>query len=185
MEKLRQAIDAARLAFSRLTQREQTMVVGGSAAAAMIILIGIGLLVSSLINKEQHRVEVKTQQLAQVLALQGEYKARQQERAARLRTLGSSNVRLISLVEDAAKQAGVEIGQLRPEDGEPGPDGVVESRVDLRASGLSADRLQDFLNRIEAGAGIVIVRHLKLTRPYRKDTAEIELTVSTFKLKAS
>jgi hypothetical protein len=185
LEKLRQAIDTARLAFSRLTQREQTMVVGGAAAGSLLVLIMIGMLVSGAINKEQHRVEVKTQQLSQVLALQGEYKARQAERAARLRTLGSSNVRLVSLVEDAAKQAGVEIGQLRPEDGEPGPDGVVESRVDLRASGLSADRLQDFLNRIESGAGIVIVRHLKLSRPYRKDTAEIELTVSTFKLKAS
>jgi hypothetical protein len=184
MNKLRQARDAARLAFSRLTEREQLMVVGGGAASSLLVLLIISMLVGRAIGREQHRVEVKTGLLFQVMGLQGDYQARQAEQAQRMRTLQSSNVRLISLVEDAARQTGVEIGQLRPEDGEPSANGVVESRVDLRAAGLSADRLQAFLNRLDSSNGIVIVRHLKVTRPYRKDTVDIEATVSTFKIKS-
>lgn len=182
-EKIRQLIDNARVALGRLTQREQFMVVGCAAVVALFILLLIGWGVARGIDSVENRVKVKTQQLTDVLALQGEYKARQQEQQARLKSLGSSPVRLVSLVEESAKQAGVDIGQLRPEDGEPSADGVIESRVDLRASGLSVDRLQDFLNRMEASSGVVVVRHLKVSRPYRKDTAEVEISVSTFKLK--
>lgn len=185
MDKLRAAIDTIKVGFSRLTQREQFIAVGGAAGGSLVILLLIGALVSSAIDKEQHRVQVKTDQLMKVLSLQGEYKTRQAERAERLRTLGRSNVRLVSLVEDSAKQSGVEIGQLRPEDGEPSADGIIESKVDLRASGLTADRLQDFINRLESAQGIVVVRRLKVNKPYRRDTAEIELSVSTFKLKGA
>lgn len=185
MQKLRELRQAIRVSLSRLTQREQMLMVGGSLVSLCLLAVIASILVVSATSKLQHRLEVKTTQMGQVLALRGEYLARQEERAQKLRTLGSSNVRLTSLVEDAAKQAGIEIGQLRPEEGEPGPDGVVEMRVDLRAAGLSADRLQEFLNLLEASHGIVVVRHLKVTRPYRKDVAEMEMTVSTFKLKTA
>ena len=91
---------------------------------------------------------------------------------------------MVSLVEEAARKASVNIGQLRPEEGEPSADGVVESVVELRARGLSADRLQDFLTRLEQSRGIVIVKRLKINKPYRKDTVDIELTVTTFKVKS-
>ena len=184
MERLQQWRDQIRLAFERLTQREQLMVVGGSAGAILLSLMLLGLVVSRAIASERGRVRVHTEQLLQVQALQGEFRARQAERQERLRALSASNVRLVGLVEEAARQAGIEIGQLRPEDGEPATDGVIESRVDLRAAGLSADRLQDFINRIEGGPGVVIVRRLKITRPYRKDVADIELTVTTYRLRA-
>lgn len=185
MDKLKELVDSARVAFGRLTQREQLIVVSGTAVAAVLLLLLIGAGVSSAITREQHRVRVKTEQLMQVLALQGEYKTRQAERKQRLDVLARSNVRLVSLVEDSAKQAGVDIGQLRPEDGEPSADGVIESRVDLRASGMSADRLQDFLSRLETAQGVVVVRRLKIDKPYRRDTADIEMSISTFKLKGS
>jgi hypothetical protein len=185
MQRFRELRQAIRVSLSRLTQREQMLIVGGGLGGACLVALIVTLLVGSAITSLQHRLEVKTGQLAQVLALRGEYAARQEERAQRMRTLSSSNVRLVSLVEDAARQAGIEIGQLRPEDGEASPDGVVESRVDLRASGLSIDRLQEFLNLLEAGHGIVLVRHLKVVRPYHKDVAEMELTVSTYKIKTT
>lgn len=185
MQKLRELRQSLRVALSRLTQREQVLIVGGTLVGLCLVVLIASLVMGNVIAGIQHRLEVKSTQLAQVLALRSDYAARQEERAQRLRTLGSSNVRLVSLVEDAARQAGIEIGQLRPEDGEASPEGVIESRVDLRAAGLSADRLQEFLNLLENGHGIVVVRHLKVTRPYRKDVADMELTVSTFKLKSA
>lgn len=184
MNKLRELRRALRIAFGRFTQREQFLLVGGSIVGGALLCTLAALLMGQAIAQQQRRVDAKKDQLAQVLALRGEYHQRQAEHAQKLRTLSTSHVRLISLVEDAAKQAGIEIGQLRPEDSEPGTDGIYESRVDLRAAGLSADRLQEFVNLIENGRGIVVVRHIKLARPYHKDLAEVELSVSTFKMKA-
>ncbi|MBI5509530.1 MAG: type II secretion system protein M [Deltaproteobacteria bacterium] len=185
LSSLRSRLEPVQAAFGRLTQQEQLMVIAAASGVVIIILVGLSLGVSSAIDRAEHRVTVKTDQLTQVLQLQGEYKTRTTEREARLKELGRSNVRLVSLVEDVARQAGVEIGQLKPEDGEPSPDGIIESRVDLKASNLSADRLQDFLSRIEKGPGVVVVRRLKLSKPYKKDTVDVEMTVTTFKLKAS
>jgi hypothetical protein len=173
-----------RLFIGRLTQREQVLVVGGGIVAAALLLVLGGVILSRAIDRQQRSVDSKTQQLMEVLALRGDFHRRQEEHAQRLNALSQSHVRLVSLVEESARTAGIEIGQLRPEDSEPGTDGVYESRVDLRASGLSADRLQEFVNLIEAGNGIIIIRHVKLTRPYKKDVAELELSVSAFKMKA-
>ncbi len=183
-DKLAVKLDALRAAFGRLTQREQLMVIGGGALAILVIMFSVGLLVGSAIDRAEHRVKVKSDQLTQLLQLQGEYKARQAQRQARMRELGRSNVRLVSLVEDLARQAGVDIGQLRPEDGEPSAEGIIESRVDLRATNLSADRLQDFLSRLEKAPGVVIMRRLKVVRPYRKDTVDVEMTVTTYRLRS-
>lgn len=187
MQPLREAIDSVRVAFGRLSQREQLMVLGGSGVGALVILLVVGFLVSGAIRRAEHRVKVKSGQLSQVLALQGEYRSRQREQEDRIRGLKRSKVRLVHLVEDAARQAGVSIGQLRPEEGEPNADGIAESTVDLRASGLSADRLQDFLRRLEqanSSGSIVILRRMKINKPYRKDTVNLELTVTTFKMKS-
>ena len=146
MDKVRELIDSARVAFGRLTQREQLMVVGIGGMAGVIMLLVIGALVSSAITREQHRVKVKTEQLMQVLSLQGEYKTRQLERKQRLETLGRSNVRLVSLVEDSAKQTGVDIGQLRPEDGDPSSrrgDRIARRLARRRPLGRPPDGLSD------------------------------------------
>jgi hypothetical protein len=180
---LKDKIAAAQAAFTRLTRREQVMVLGLVSGAALLVLLVVALLVASALDRSLHRVQVKTDQLTQLLALQEEYKAREMQRQARLKEIGRSNTRLVSLVEDVARQAGVEIGQLRPEDGEANAEGIVESRVDLKVNNLSADRLQDFISRLETAPGVVIIRRLKVSRPFRKDVADVELTITTFHLK--
>ncbi len=185
MDKLREQIALGREAFGRLTQREQLMVLGCAAAVVLTIFALVGMFVSSAISRAENRVKVKTDQLTQVLQLQGEYKARKTEREEKMRELGKSNVRLVSMVEEFARQAGVEIGQLKPEDGEPNVEGVVESRVDLRVGGLSADRLQKFLELIDNSKELVITRRLKVTRPYKRDTVDVELTLTTYKTKTT
>lgn len=185
MARFETGLDSVRLAFSRLTQREQVVVLGGSVAAVLVIVFSTAMWLSSSIGRTEHRIERKSEQLQELFALQGQYKDRQQEREKRLRDLSRGKVKMLStVVEDAARQAGCwdAIGRLQPENGEPGPDGVVESRVDLRVSGLSIDRLQEFLRRLEKSRGIVIVKRLKLNKPYRKDTVDAELSVTTYKM---
>ena len=183
MSKFQEMVDSVQLSFGRLTQREQFFVFGGALAGGLLVLLLVGGVLSSSISKTNHRIKIKSAQLEQLLALQGEYKVRQKQKERQMNKLRRSKIRLVSLVEDVAKKVQVEIGQLRPEEGEPGPDGIVESRVDLRATGLSADRLQKFLDELEKADGMVIVRRLKILRPYKKDVANIELGLTTFKVK--
>lgn len=181
---LRQQLDPIRLAFGRLTQREQFMVFAGAGVGGLVLLLVVGLSVSVAIGRTEHRVKVKTNQLTQVLQLQGEYKARKAEREANLRQLGRNRGSLVSLVEEVARQSGVVIGQIDRDEGEAGPDGIVEKRVDLRASGLSADKLEKFLSRLQSRPGLLIMRRMKVKKPYRKDTLDLELTVATYELRS-
>ncbi len=182
-DRLRAAADPFKAFFARLTQREQAIFAAVTTVLTLALLLGIGTAVGVGLRRQERRLRFKTTQLEAVLALQTDYRARQAERSQRLASLSRAPVRLISLVEASAQKAGVDIGQLRPDEGEANADGIVESRVDLRAAGLSADRLQEFLNLIERSPGVVVVRRLKLSRPYRRDTADIEMTVTTFKAK--
>lgn len=174
-----------RARFERLNEREQAIVSGGAALAMLLVLLLIGSLVSGSIASVQRRIRSKSSQLAEVVQLESEYKAREAERTQRLAELERSNVRLVTVIEQAAQTAGFEIGQIRPEEGEPNEEGVVESRVDLRASELTINRLERFLTEIEKTRGLVIVRRLQIDKPYRKDTLDIEMTVATYKIEKS
>jgi len=185
MEALKQQIQALQQAFGRLGQKERFMTITGGAGFCLLVLLIIGLGFSSKISDTKHRLKKKTEQLLEVMELEGQYKAKQLEHDKRIKSLGKSDLRLVSLIEDVAREVGVEIGQLRPEDGEPNEEGLYESRVDLKASKLSIDRLEKFLNKIQTAKDLVIVDSLKVIKPYRKETLDIEMSVRTLKLKRS
>jgi hypothetical protein len=175
-------IDPIRNSISRLTEREQFAVAGGAAAAVLIIFFTFGFFISRAIHKAETRVRTKSAQLTEILAMESVYRAKQQEHEEQVRELSRSKTRLVSIVEQVGREAGIEIGQLRPDDSEPNAEGIIESRVDLRAAGLSADRLQKFLSSIEKSKGAVL-RRLRVNKPYKKDTVDIEVTVTSYKLK--
>nr|ADD93380.1 hypothetical protein [uncultured marine bacterium MedDCM-OCT-S01-C143] len=85
-------------------------------------------------------------------------------------------------MEQAAKGAGVDLRDISPSSGKPNDSGVVESRVKLKARNLSADRLQDFLKRLEASPGDIVLRKVDVSKPYRKDTLELEVLVMSYRV---
>jgi hypothetical protein len=183
MNNLRARLEALQAAFARLTQREQFLVIGTTLLVCVFVMVGIGWLVGDAIGRAEDRVKIKTEALTEILTKEGEYRAREQSQKARLRSLrGQSKVRLVKIVEDAAKASGVAIGQLSPDDGEPSAEGVIKSRVELRASELSIDRLQDFLARLQSAPGVVTVERLKVNKPYRKETLNVDMTVTTYRV---
>lgn len=176
-------VEKVREGFAALTLREQILVLSTAGLVVVMGLVGAGWGISSAIGRAEQRLKSKAQALEDVLSLEGEYRTKQDAQKERLQRLSGSQVRLVKLVEDAAKESGIEIGQLRPEDTEPNPEGIITSRVDLRAQNLSVDRLKDFLERLENAPGIVIVDRLKIDRPYKKDTLNIDVTVTTYRMK--
>ena len=73
------------------------------------------------------------------------------------------------------------MGRLNASEGQEAAGGIVETRVDLRATGLSADKLQEFLNLIENSPQTVFIRRLQIVRPYKKDMVDVEMTIVSFK----
>ncbi len=169
-------------AFARLTQREQVLVAITSALVMAFFFFITAFMFGGAISRAEARIESKTHDLNYVLRMQGEYKTRKEDRKRRLSSL-RGRTKLVKIVERAASSAGVEIGQLRPEEGEPDSEGIVESRVELRAQKISIDRLQKFMTLIEKSPGVVVIKRLKVNKPYRKETLDIDMVVATFKVK--
>jgi len=183
MKELKERIARIRQAFERLSEREQLIVAGGSIGGAFLILLIIALALSSAVGGAEHRVKVKTEQLLQVLQLQGEYQEKKRVHEARLAELKRTRTRLVSMLESTARQHQIGIGQLRPNDSEPNEEGIYETRVDLRAANIPINKLQDFLNSIKKMAGNANVTRMRVTKPYRKETLDVDMTISSLRAK--
>ena len=109
MSKIQEMVDSVQLSFGRLTQREQFIWFGGSLGGGLLVLLLIGYILSSSISSTNHRINIKSKQLEQLLALQGEYKVRQQKNDRQMNELRRSKIRLVSLVEDARRDVSVEV----------------------------------------------------------------------------
>ena len=177
-------LENIKASFDRLSPREKKVVALGTAVGGIFILSVSFYWVGTSLSNAERRVKAKTEQLVQILALEDGFKAREVERISKMKGLEHNAVRLVSVVEEAARQSGVEIGQLTPEDGAPNKDGVVESRLQMKAANLSIDRVQDFMGRLEKTPGVMIVRRLDLKKPYKKDTLDLELSLVTYKRKS-
>ncbi|HIA53126.1 MAG TPA: hypothetical protein EYN91_13730 [Candidatus Melainabacteria bacterium] len=183
MSAIKGLVDRTRLAFNRLTQQEQMFVVVGSLAGLFFLLLIVALTVSSATHKIEKRTRINKAKLEELVRLQGEYKWRKQASERKIRAFKrKSKVLLVKSVEDAAKKSGVDLRDIKPSKGKANEDGVRESRVRLKASKLSADRLEDFLKRLDQLGDETVLRELKVTRPRRKDTLNVELTLTTYRI---
>ncbi len=171
--------------LGRLSERERFLVTSGTLAAFLLIGLLTAAVLGSKSRQVRHRVAVKSQQLQEVLDHEGAYKEQERARQKQLASLQRQHVQLVSHAEQAAKDAGVQIDQLQPEEGEAAVGGVRESRLSLRVADLSADRLQAFVQNMERGDAVVQVRRLQVRRPYKKDTAEANLTVVTYRVEGA
>jgi len=182
MSELNQQISNLRLLFSQLSQRDQMLAMGGIAGGFLAFLLILFLVLSSSISAAERRVKSKGNTLRQVLALQGNYKQQKSAQDRVLRELKrNKKIRLVSIMEDAARMAGVEIGRLQPKKGTANDDGIVEHRVEVQVTKLSIDRLEEFLNRIKKKIPkSVVIRRLQVKKPYRKETLDVEINISAY-----
>lgn len=168
-------------AFARLNPREQLFAILGSIATVVLVFTIAALLVSSSLAKGERKINSWTGQLEELISLKSSYKALEKKNREQLEALKSSRLSLVSFVEDLAKRAEVKVGRLNASEGQEAAGGIVETRVDLRATGLSADKLQEFLNLIENSPQTVFIRRLQIVRPYKKDMVDVEMTIVSFK----
>lgn len=170
--------------FSALSAREKRMVVGAGLAVGVFIVLMVMLSFSNKAHSISDRTSKKITQLEEVQTLAAGYreaKARQDATEAQLRT---SNVRLISYLEEKARPAGIELPSINPRPDVPLEGSkILESAVEVTLTDVKLDRLLEFLASVEAGPGVVKIKYLRLEPRPAQETVTAWLNVATYKLK--
>ncbi len=170
--------------LAELSARERLMLTLGGVAAIVMICFMSWLFLSKKVELAHVRTTAKSKQLSELMALQSTYAKREMEGRQLQNKLRSNKIRIISHLETAAKNAGVEIGNMTPHDSNPDSDGIVETSVSLKLQRLSITRLQEFLTQVESGSQeMVFIKTLRVNKRFDdKSLLDAELTISTYKI---
>lgn len=183
-EQLQQLLAPARAWFDRLSGRERRLVSLAGGAVALFVVFLVFLSFSSSAAAYRRRTADKQLKLQKIQGLAGTYRDAQQAREQAEAQLSNSNVRLITYVEERARNAGLEVPTMTPKADVPLGDGrIVESALELTFTDVDLRRLTDFLGAVERGPGVVKVKFLRLEPRPSGDMVTAWTTVATYRLK--
>jgi len=184
MAGLSQLSSTLQTTFATLSVRERRMltVAGIALAVFVVFLVVVGF--SSKAEAIKKHTLAKAQKLEEVQSLAAGYRDAKAASEALERQLQASNVRLMSFVEEKGQKAGLEIPSINPRaDLTLEGTKIVESAVEVSLMDVKLNRLLDFLAAVEAGPGIVKVKHLWLEPKVPTETVNARLTIATYHLK--
>jgi general secretion pathway protein M len=184
MEKIRGLLNDAKAWFERLSTRERQMVLATGGAVLAFVLFLILFSFSNSASGYRKRTDQKLAKLREVQTLAASYRQATDARQAVEQQLTSSDVRLMSYIEDKATRSGLTVPNMTPK-GEVGlGDGnIIESSVELTFTDVDLRKLHTFLQDVESGPGVVKVKSLRLEPRASSETLTVWTTVATYKLK--
>ena len=184
MEKIRGLLNDAKAWFERLSTRERQMVLATGGAVLAFVLFLILFSFSNSASGYRKRTDQKLAKLREVQTLAASYRQATDSRQAVEQQLTSSDVRLMSYIEDKATRSGLTVPNMTPK-GEVGlGDGnIIESSVELTFTDVDLRKLHTFLQDVESGPGVVKVKSLRLEPRAAAETLTVWTTVATYKLK--
>ena len=184
MEKIRGLLNDAKAWFERLSTRERQMVLATGGAVLAFVLFLILFSFSNSASGYRKRTDQKLAKLREVQTLAASYRQATEARQAVEQQLTSSNVRLMSYIEDKATRSGLTVPNMTPK-GEVGlGDGnIIESSVELTFTDVDLRKLHTFLQDVESGPGVVKVKSLRMEPRASSETLTVWTTVATYKLK--
>jgi general secretion pathway protein M len=184
MEKIRGLLNDAKAWFDRLSTRERQMVLATSGAVLAFVLFIILFSFANSASGYRKRTDQKLAKLREVQTLAASYRQATDARQAVEQQLTSSDVRLMSYIEDKATRSGLTVPNMTPK-GEVGlGDGnIIESSVELTFTDVDLRKLHAFLMDVESGPGVVKVKSLRMEPRSASETLTVWTTVATYKLK--
>jgi general secretion pathway protein M len=184
MERLR-ALRAELFAWlAKLSPRERVMVSAAAGAVALFLVWVISLEIGRGLTAREHHIEDKTRVLAQISKLAEVYRARQAQRQQLEARLKGSPVQLLSYISQQGAQQQVEVGDLRPTPPSGELEGLREDAVEVNLARVELGRLAHFLQSLERGQGVVMVRRLRITaRADDPNLVDATFTVAAYQLK--
>jgi general secretion pathway protein M len=184
MEQIRGLLNDARAWFERLSTRERRMVLATGGAVLTFVLFLILYSFANSADAYRKRTDQKMAKLREVQTLAASYRQATEARQALEQQLTSSNVRLMSYIEEKATRAGLTVSDMTPKNDVGIGDGqIIESSVELRFTDVDLRKLHTFLSDVESGPGVVKVKNLRLEPRASAETMTAWTTVATYKMK--
>jgi general secretion pathway protein M len=182
---VKELIARLQASFATLSQREKRMVSIAGAAIAVFVLFMVIHSFGAKADSIRERTQMKLRKLDEVQTLALGFRDTEAKRLAVESQLKQSNIRLISYLEDKAKNSGVELPSINPKaDVTLEGDKIVESAVELSLTDVKLNRLLDFLTAVEsAPGGLVKVKYMRLEPRPSQETLSAWLTVATYHAK--
>lgn len=184
MGKLRELLTQVQTWFERLSARERRMVTFMGVAVLAFVLFVTIFSFSNSASRYRSRTADKLAKLQEVQTLAASYREAQQQREAVEQQLTSTDVRLITYIEEKATAAGLEVPNMTPKGDVGIGDGkITESTVELTLTDVDLRKLTDFLRTVESGPGVVKVKTLRVEPRPASNTLTAWVAVSTYKMK--
>jgi len=172
-------------AYAKMTERERRLVLLTAAVAIVLVIVGVGWLISSSIGNREKRIASRMQEIAQLETLRGEYEAATaRQKAAQARITQSASTSLFTLMQKAAADVGLSLTDLNERRLPVKDTDLSEVTVDVTLKEISIDKLVSLLEKIEGKTtgGVVKVTKLKVkTLLANPEMLEVGLTVSTWR----
>lgn len=170
--------------LSNMSDRERQLV-GLLAVTFVVLVFGGGLWwASSKLDGMERSVRESRTTLAQIQALETQYKAAEStQRQAEMR-LRTNKTSLFSLLQQSAGQLGLTLNDLNERKTPVKNSEVVEVSVEVNLKEVSIDKFNTFLEKIEGASSKSLVKVLKLKVKTRYDNPElldVTMTVATWK----
>ena len=170
--------------LATLSSRERRLVIGGGLVVIAFMVFFVTYSFGNTANAIRNRTTQKLAKLDEVLALTANYRQAKATQEAAERQLAQSNIKLLSYVEDIAKQKGLDLPSVTPKtEIQVGGTKIFENSVELTLTDVKLNRLVEFLQAIENGPGVVKVKYLRLEPRPQNETITAWLTIATYHLK--
>lgn len=172
-------------ALAKMTDRERKLVLLTAGVAVVLVVSGIGWLISGAIDNRQKRITIRKDEIAQIEALRTDYDAAvARQKAAENRIKTASSTSLFSLLQKSAAEVGLSLSDLQERRLPVKDSDLTEVTVDVNLKEISVDKLVTLLEKVEGrnAGGVIKVTKLKVkTRFDNPEILEASLTVSTWK----
>jgi general secretion pathway protein M len=184
MEQLKTLIADVQNWYARLSTRERKLVLLAGGAASAFLLFIVLMSFASQASSYRKRTAEKTIKLQTVMELSASFREAERVRQSVERQLSSSDIRLITFLEEKGTQAGLDIPTMNPKGDLPlGDSKIVESSVELTLTDITLQKLLSFLSTLESGPGVVKVKFLRIEPRTATGTLTAWATISTYRLK--
>ena len=174
-------MQALRDKWERLSQRERTMVGAMGVTFVLMLTLIVGFLITDGLSSMEER-NADMRQALRDLDTQRDSYLRLKAKTAQMETrLGTTPVQLQGYVEQAAKEAGVEISDSSDRPAVSAGKKFIERSVDLHLKPMTIDQLTKFMKAIETGRSLVVVTQLTVrTRDDKHQQLDVDMSVSTY-----
>ena len=174
-------IQTLRDKWERLSQRERTMVGAMGVTFVIMVTLIVGFLITDGLSSMEERNSDMRQALRDLDTQRDKYLVMKAKVAQMETRLGTTPVQLQGYVENAAKEAGVEISDSSDRPAAAAGKKFIERSVDLHLKPVTLDQVTRFMKAIETGRSLVVVKELTVrTRDDKHEQLDVDMTVSTY-----